>query len=257
MCTDSSRMALKTEDVKPDLSHVKEDSSLGDVNSLLRDSPHDSLFLQVFGLGGYVPFLRFHEAFMRNFGIVLPACQVIMEDNCVPNKDGVLVKTSEFFIQVPDAAAASAVSKIEYIEVFLTPDFRSSRVVSLRKPNFNVDSRTAYRKVFELQKRLPVIEKEYASIGAVRESPNDKPVLPGLYRDKEWFMQEENFPAISRKRKTGTPLNAHDLYVLKRVRLVETKPLQARIDALFEEESEAWFTMRMYQLAGLSFQFHE
>lgn len=229
-----------------------------DEEELLRESPEDTVLVQVLGLDGYFPFIRFHELIAPLVGVegILPDFEVIMEENCVPNVQGDLMATVEFFIKATDQNMAHALADFGAIELVLPCNGKSSKIVNFAMPEYNLNSRAAYREVFELKKRLPLIEKEYTSIGADRNGFK-KPTLPSCFQDKEWFMRDECFPAINRKRKMGETLTRDEFYVLKSVKIVDTKALLARIDALYNEESDVWLLLRKYHLAGLFFKFHE
>ena len=245
-----------TQDVKLEADEVDEKTLPTDYyyyTNLLKNKQEDNCMVQINGISRYVHASVFNEAFAR-----IAATQQALS----PSSDFTVIaesnyykytpshpNTDEFFLKFKSEADAYYVLGLEKIHIFVD---HSGRIVQFTKPTQNTATRAAYRRITAIKARLPKINEEYASIGAIRTDAG-KPRLPLNFHNKAWFMQEEHIPAIQRKRKAGEQLDAHEMGLLKNTVLVETEELNARIDVLYNEESDAWLSIRMYQLAGLKF----
>lgn len=125
--------------------------------------------------------------------------------------------------------------------------------VTFVKPAQNSATRETFRKIGGLVDRVKEIEKELKTLGAVRDHGYGRPMPSPTYLDKAYFV--EMLPQWKRARSAGQALDHNACGVLKCRRPVDTKSLQARLDALYNEECDALIQLREYQTIGIEFDF--
>ena len=244
-----------TQNVKLEADEVVAETTLPiiiDYSDLLKNTQEDNCMVQINGINRYVHASVFNEAFARIAATqqaLSPSDFTVIAESNYYKYTPSHPNTDEFYLKFKSEADACYVLGLEKIHIFVD---HSGRIVQFTKPTQNTATRAAYRRITAIKARLPKINEEYASIGAIRTDAG-KPRLPLNFHNKAWFMQEEHIPSIQRKRKAGEQLDAHEMGLLKNTVLVETEELNARIDVLYNEESDAWLSIRMYQLAGLKF----
>lgn len=230
--------------------------SLGEQDNPLADTQDDRLTVQVLNLGREVHALTFQERFehickMKNIGISAPSgFRIVVEVNVGKNfafdgKKSALV--DEFFMKFSTEEDVRFVLVLGKLDVMMNS--RCSRLVEFVKPARNEATRAAYRRIYQINERLPDIGREFKSMGAIRQEFADKPQLSGDYMSKAEF--KVLISAMEIKRKAGENLSAFDMSVLKRTRIVDTGNLNARIDELYNEEQDAWLELGKYKMMGL------
>lgn len=123
--------------------------------------------------------------------------------------------------------------------------------VKFVNPAQNSGTRETFRKIGCLVYRVKEIEEELKSLGAVSEYGRPKP--PPTFFDKAYF--GEMLPQWKRVRAAGQALDHHAFMPLKCRKPVDMKSLQARLDALYNEECDALIQLREFQLNGIEFEF--
>ena len=169
-------------------------------------------------------------------------------DTCL---DGVLRQFPLTCLVFKRESDADYVLGLGNLEVWVSP--RLAVKVRFLPTRQNSATRVAYRKVSELMERIEQIEKEYTALEVVREYPTSKPTLPGHWVSKSTLMQPQLLPAMMRKRKAGQALDPKELSMLKAIEIVDLDSIIPKIDALYNEECDAWLTLRRYQITGLKF----
>jgi hypothetical protein len=217
-----------------------------------KDSHLDEYVVQVCGLPGIIHPGHFQEAFIQGSRSLYDSVWVpknfdlVMEANYCPDDQGNLVKKDEFFIKFKNEEDTCYALGIEVIRV-------AGCTVNLVAPAHNHATRVAYRKIHELMNRLPVIQQQYAAIGAVREYGHAKPTLPSTYKDKAWFLEKDRLPAWKRARAEGKALDSIAFQYLTKMRVTDTDKLNALIDNLYNEECDIWIALHEYRLGGVEF----
>ncbi len=92
-------------------------------------------------------------------------------------------------------------------------------------------------------KRMPIITREY----------NGRPTLSQKYLDRSFFA--ELVSNSKRARAAGKMLDHHAFVPLKYYKMADTKKLQSRMDALYNEECDVLIRLRELQLDGIEFDF--
>jgi hypothetical protein len=181
---------------------------------------------------------------MKNIGISAPSgFRIVVEVNVGKN----FALADEFFMKFSTEEDVRFVLVLGKLDVMMNSKY--SRLVEFVKPARNEATRAAYRRIYQINERLPDIGREFKSMGAIREEFADKPQLSGYYMSKAEF--KVIISAMEIKRKAGENLSAFDMSVLKRTRIVDTDKLNARIDELYNEEQDAWLELGKYKMMGL------
>ena len=223
--------------------------SLGEQDNPLADTQDDQLTVQVLNLGRYVLAQTFQEKFehickMKNIGISAPSgFRIVVEVNVGKN----FALADEFFMKFSTEEDVRFVLVLGKLDVMMNSKY--SRLVEFVKPARTEATRAAYRRIYQINERLPDIGREFKSMGAIREEFADKPQLSGYYMSKAEF--KVIISRMEKKRKAGENLSAFDMSVLKRTRIVDTDKLNARIDELYNEEQDAWLELGKYKMMGL------
>lgn len=169
-------------------------------------------------------------------------------DTCL---DGVLRQFPLTCLVFKRESDADYVLGLGNLEVWVNPC--TAVKVRFLRTRQNSATRAAYRKVSELMERIEQIEKEYTALGAVRDYPTSKPAPPKHWVSKSTLMQPQLLPVMMGKRKAGQALDHNELAMLKKIEVMDLDSIIPKIDALYNEECDAWLTLRRYQITGLKF----
>jgi hypothetical protein len=113
--------------------------------------------------------------------------------------------------------------------------------------------RATYRMIGGLVQRLREIQSELKRMPIITREYNGRPTLSQKYLDRSFFA--ELVSNSKRARAAGKMLDHHAFVPLKYYKMADTKKLQSRMDALYNEECDVLIRLRELQLDGIEFDF--
>jgi hypothetical protein len=126
-------------------------------------------------------------------------------------------------------------------------DVQAAHTIRLVAPEYDVVARDKLNEAGELVRALASIDDELARIGAVRDPVTGVPKLSPMLLDASYYAQPETLRAWKRARSVGAKLKSGEFEVLFHCRPAATAALIARLDALYQQESDVRLRLRSIQ----------
>jgi hypothetical protein len=176
---------------------------------------------------------------------------LLVDENYVPHAlTGELCVVHQHFIRFSTQELAD-VFKLHHHRFKLysriDADVQAVHTIRLVAPEYDVVAREKLNEAGELVRELASIDDELARIGAVRDPVTGVPKLSPTLLDTSYYAQPETLRAWKRARSVGAKLKSAKFEVVFHRRLAATAALIAKLDALYQQESDVRLQLRSIQ----------